>query len=328
VRCVVFDGTGGPEVVRSRELASPGPLAREVLLEVRYAALNHSDSRTRGGRLRQRELGHRLGPLAGLPGIEVAGTVIECGALADRWQVGDQVFGLADGGAMADRVAVPEQQVTAVPARLTAEQAAATPEAFITAHDALVSCANVRPGSRVLVTGASGGVGSAAVQIALAAGADVVGTARSAGGLDLVKSLGATPLDHRTWLASGTGPGRFDVIIELVGGPSVAAGIQRLATRGSLVVVGAPEGREVTLSLRALADSRGSITGTYLRQRTLEEKAAAVGSFGREVVPLLARGALTPQIDSVFSLERAQEAFARLEEPGKLGKVLIEFADP
>jgi NADPH:quinone reductase len=315
-------------VVRDRELADPVPAAREVLLHVTYAALNHSDTRTREGRLRQRELGHRLGPLAGRPGIEVAGTVIECGPLADRWAVGDRVFGLVDGGGLASRVPVPELQLTRIPDSLPQDRAAATPEAFITAHDALVSCASVRPGSRVVVTAASGAVGSAALQFARAIGADVIGTARSPEGLDYIKRLGGEPLDHDDWLyAQSSSVLRCDIVIELVGGPSIVAGMHRLATRGTLVVVGAPEGREVSVSLRTLADSRGAVMGTYLRQRQLEEKAAAVNLFGKEVGPLLARGTVTPQVDSVFDYKQSRDAFARLESRGKLGKVLIKFPD-
>lgn len=320
MRCVVFEGHGGLEVVQQRSLPDPAVGTREVLVDVQFAGLNPADSHRREGKQ----------PPGGRPtafaGIEVAGTVIECGPKTTRWRVGDRVFGLVDGEGLASRVAVPEQLLTAVPANLTDDQAAATPENFITAHDALVSCGQLRPGDHVLITGGNGGVGSAAVQLARAMAAQPIATVRSADGLDFVSSLGASALSHEEWLTRGEDAvGRPDLIIELVGGASVPLGITVLAKRGRLVVVSAPAGRDVTISLRALGNNRASVMGTSLRRRSHEEKAAAIVLFGKEIVPLLASGAVCPRIDSVFEYQRAAEAFARLDSPGKRGKVLLDF---
>lgn len=320
MQCVVFEGHGGPEVVECRSMPDPEAGTREVLVDVRFAGINPADSHRREGKQ----------PSGGRPtdfaGIEVAGTVVECGPKATRWQLGDRVFGLVDGEGLASRVAVPEQLLTSVPANLSDEQAAATPENFITAHDALVSSGGLRPGARVLITGGNGGVGSAAIQLVRAMGAHAIATARSAEGLEFVKGLGAVPVSHDEWLTRGEeSVGRPDLIIELVGGVSVPLGITMLAMRGRLVVVSSPAGRDVTISLRTLGNSRGSIMGTSLRRRSHEEKAMAIMIFGKEVVPLLASGAVCPQIDSIFEYSNAAEAFARLDSPGKRGKVLLDF---
>jgi NADPH:quinone reductase-like Zn-dependent oxidoreductase len=304
-------------------MPDPVPGTREVLVDVSFAGINPADSHRRAGK---EPPGGRSTAFAG---IEVAGTVVDRGPKTTRWEVGDRVFGLVDGEGLADCVVVPEQLLTRVPDPLSDEQAAATPENFITAHDALVSCGNVRPGELVLVTGANGGVGSAAVQIARAIGAQVVATARSGDGLEFVKALGATGVWHDEWLAAGAeAVGRPDLVVEIVGGPSLSLGITVLAMRGRLVTVGAALGREVTTSLRSLGDVRGSIIGTSLRRRPLEEKAAAVQLFGKEVGPLMGSGAVVPQIDSIFPWDQAAAAFDRLDSAGKRGKVLLGFGSP
>lgn len=319
MRAIAYEGSGGPEVARARELPTPEPGTREVRLNVTYAGLNAADSHQREGMRPPPSASATVG------GIEVAGTVEKCGPAATRWKVGDRVFGLVDGGGFADRVVVPEQFITAIPTSLSDELAAAVPENFITAHDALARCGELRPGDRVLVTGANGGVGSAAIQLAIAGGAEAVGTSRSAHGLEFIKSLGAEPLRHDLWLDPSRDVGPFDLIIELVGGPSIPRGIPLLATLGTLVVVGVPMGTEVSISVRPLMSNRASIVGTGLRRRPLEEKATAIAAFAREVVPLLSRGIVRPHIDAVFPHTQADAAFARLDSSGKHGKVLVSF---
>lgn len=325
MRCVVFAGPRG-ERVETRELATPAPGTREVLVGVTYAGVNPSDVLRRG-----RPDSHGVFSLPSderelkFPGIEVAGTVIATGPLATRWAVGQRVMGLVDAGGLADHVVVPEQQLVGVPGQLDDQGAAATPECFITAHDALASCASTRPASRVLVTGANGGVGSAALQIARTMGAETTGTARGEDGRTFIESLGAAAISHDSWLDEQQDHGTFDVIIELIAGASVAAGIRRLAPRGTLVSVGGPEGRDVMVPLAPLSTSRGRIVGTSLHRRNLEEKAQAIRHFADEVLPFLGSGRVVPHIDSIFPWGSADQAFDRLNSRGKRGKVLLSF---
>jgi NADPH:quinone reductase-like Zn-dependent oxidoreductase len=239
------------------------------------------------------------------------------------WRQGDRVFGLVGGGGLADRVLVHERCVTRVPDTLDEQGAAAVPEAFVTAHDAAFTQAGLRPGETLLVHGASGGVGTAAVQLGVVAGARVVATVRSPDAERAVAALGAETLrdeDFRSGVSMSA-----DVILELVGGTHFPANLDVLARRGRIMVVSVAGGNEVELSLLALMQKRAMIAGTVLRSRPLEEKAAAVRAFEREVVPGLASGRLSPVVDSVYPAADVTAAFDRLAGRGKLGKVLLDF---
>jgi NADPH:quinone reductase-like Zn-dependent oxidoreductase len=248
--------------------------------------------------------------------LEIAGEVLACGAAVTSWRPGDRVFGIVGGGGQADRVVVHERHVVAVPDSLTLEQAAAVPEAFITAHDAIIGRCGLRAGETLLVNGASGGVGLAAVMLGLACGARVLANARSH--RDRLAELGAETVE----LAEVRGA---DVIIELVGAPNLDADLDAVATKGRIVVVGTGAGRSFEMSLGKLMGRRATLAGTVLRARPLEEKAAAVQAFGRQVVPLLASGAVWPVIDRVFPASEAAAAYDHLAAPGKFGKVLLDF---
>jgi NADPH:quinone reductase len=323
MRCVVFTGAGGPDVIALEERPDPEPGTEDVLVRVRYAGLNPADAQQRKGRYPAPP-----GSPPDIPGLEVAGTVVACGARVRDWQVGDRVFGLVGGGGLADRVAVHERGVTRVPEQLDEQQAAAVPEAFVTAHDAVFSQAGLRPGETLLVHGASGGVGSAAVQLGLAAGARVLAAVRSDRSRDFVQGLGAEAVPDETFaeaVVEQTGGRGADVILELVGAPHFPGNLEALALKGRIAIVGVGSGQEIELPLLRLMQKRASIRGTVLRSRPLEEKAAAVRAFEREVVPNLAAGRLRAEIDAVFGAEQVVEAFARLEGPGKRGKVLLDF---
>ena len=260
------------------------------------------------------------GAVADVPGLEVGGTVVATGAAVLGWQVGDRVFGIVGGGGLADRVAVHERHVARVPDRLSDEQAAAIPEAFITAHDAMFTRAGLVTGETLLVNGASGGVGTAAVQLGLAAGARVLANARSEAARERLAAMGADPV------ALEDVDGQADVVVELVGAPNLPGDLRALATRGRIIVVGTGAGAEFDMSLRALMGKRASLMGTVLRARPMEEKGAAVQAFARGVVPLLAEGRVAPPIDRVFPAADAAAAFDHLAAPGKFGKVLLQFA--
>lgn len=320
MRAVVFTGAGGAEVVRLEQRPDPVPSGDEVVLAVRYAGLNPADLAQRAGRYAAPP-----GSPPDVPGLETAGTVVARGASVQRLQVGERVFGIVGGGGLADRVLVPERHVTPVPERLDDLAAAAVPEAFVTANDAVVTQAGLRLGELLVVNGANGGVGTAAVQIGAAGGARVVATVRSAELRERVAALGAEAISPDELVEHMRARGGADVVLELVGAPNLDRDFDALAVKGRIVVVGTGAGDEATLQLRKLMGKRARLVGTVLRARPLEEKAAAVQAFAREVVPLLAAGRMEPLGDSVFPAAEAVAAFDRLEAPGKLGKVLLDF---
>ena len=320
MRAVVFSGAGGNEVVRLEDRPDPVPTGDDVLVAVRYAALNPADLAQREGRYPAPP-----GSPPDVPGIEVAGTVIACGPTARRFAAGDRVFGIVGGGGLASRVLVHERHVTGVPDRLDELAAAAVPEVFVTAHDAVMMQAGLRPGELLVVNGANGGVGTAAVQIAAVSGARVLATVRTAALRERVALLGATVIAPDEFVDRAREEGGADVILELVGAPNLDPDLSALAVKGRIVIVGTGAGTEATLDLRKLMGRRARLVGTVLRARPLEEKALAVQAFAREVVPHLATGRINPLVDQVFPAAEAAAAFDRLQSPGKLGKVLLDF---
>jgi NADPH:quinone reductase len=318
VRAVIFTGAGGNEVVSVEERPDPSPGPEDVVVHVSYAGLNPADLVQRAGNYPAQP-----GSPPDVPGLEVAGTVESCGERVSAWEQGDRVFGLVGGGGLADRVLVHERCVTRVPDALDEQGAAAVPEAFVTAHDAVFTQAGLRPGETLLVHGASGGVGTAAVQLGVMAGARVVATVRSPNVEEAVAALGAEIVrdeDFRGGVSLSA-----DVILELVGGTHFPANLDALARRGRIVIVSVAGGNEIELPLLALMQKRATIAGTVLRSRPLEEKAAAIRGFEREVVPGFESGRLRPIVDTVYPAADVTAAFDRLEERGKLGKVLLDF---
>lgn len=325
MRCVIYTGAGGNEVVECGERPDPEVGDEEVLIRARYAGLNGADVAQRNGFYPAPP-----GWPADIPGLEVAGTIEAVGRRVRGWSVGDRAYGLVGGGGLADRVAVHERCVVRVPDALDEQGAAAVPEVFITAHDAVMTQAGLRPGETVLVHGAAGGVGSAAVQIAVASGARAFGVARHAEGLQAIRDLGGEPIDGDDWVTQtqeATGGRGVDVVLELVGAPNIDGDIAVLGRRGRLAVVGIGAGSRVELQLRDLMTKRLQIFGTTLRARPLEEKIDAIRRFDGEVGPFLADRRIQPVIDSVYPWEDATAALARMEGPGKVGKVLLDFGD-
>jgi NADPH:quinone reductase len=309
---VTFLGAGGPEVMSVGERPDPVPLPSEVLVRATHAGLNPADVVQRAGNYPAPP-----GSPADIPGLEVAGTIVACGEAVTTWRAGDRVFGLVGGGGLADMVTVHERHVARTPDDLTDREAAAVPEAFITAHDALFTSANLALGETLLVNGASGGVGTAAIQLGVASGVRVLANARSH--REALTDLGAEPCQ----LSEAHG---VDVVLELVGAANLPGSLEALAVRGRIIVVGTGAGADAELSLRALMGRRASLMGTVLRARPMEEKAAAVQAFAGAVVPHLAAGRVRPVIDRVFPIAEAAAAFDHLAAPGKLGKVLLELA--
>lgn len=322
MKAVVFTGAGGDEVVQVQERPDPQVSPSEVLVGVEFAGMNPADVEQREGRYPAPP-----GSVPDVPGLEVSGSVVAVGTDVTRWKVGDRVFGLVGGGGLADRVAVHEGCVAAVPAALDVQQAAAVPEAFITAHDALRQ-GGLAAGEAVLVRGATGAVGSAAVQIARGMGATAYAPVHTEEAEAMMRALGAVPLPTdgtRDALLQRTDDRGIDVVIELVGGEAVVEDVELLALRGRIIVVSVAAGATIEMNLLRLMVRRATVRGTVLRSRPLEEKTAVVQAFAEQVVPMLADGRAHPTIDSVIPVAGVGRAFDRLTERGKRGKVLLRF---
>jgi putative PIG3 family NAD(P)H quinone oxidoreductase len=323
MKAVVFTGAGGNEVIDVQERPDPVPGPGEVLVRAQLAGINPADALQRAGAYPPPP-----GAPPDIPGLEVAGTVLACGERAEAWSTGDRVFGLVGGGGLADTVIVHETNVTRVPDVLGEQEAAAIPEVFITAHDAIVTQCGLTKGETLLVHGAAGGVGSAACQIGIETGARVLAVVRSDEAAEAVASLGAEPVRDDTFVdevgekTEGLGA---DVVLELVGAPHFPGNLDVLARQGRIVVVGVGSGNQAQIPLLGLMTKRASIRGTVLRPRSIEEKAQAVAAFARDVVPGLSAGRIKAIVDSVFPVGQAAAAFERLEGRGKFGKVLLDF---
>ena len=245
------------------------------------------------------------------------------------WQVGDRVMGLVGGGGYAEYVVVPEREAIAVASRLSYEEAAAIPEVFITAHDALFTQLRLGLGERLLIHAVGSGVGTAALQLAKVAGAAVIGTSRAAWKLERAQELGldvgidASQEDVAEAVLRETGGVGVDAILDLVGGPYLATNIELLAVKGRMTVVGLMAGRSAELDMGAVLRKRLHIVGTSLRMRPLEEKISAARAFDRDVGELLATGRVRPIIDRVFSMDDVAEAHRYMESNANFGKLIL-----
>jgi putative PIG3 family NAD(P)H quinone oxidoreductase len=325
MKAVVIRGKGGPEVLRVEDATTPEPRGESVLVRVHAAALNRADL------LQARGLYPApAGAPAEIPGLEFAGVVEAIGPDAEgQAQVGDRVFGIVAGGAQAEYLTTHPRMLARIPDALDFAQAAAVPEAFITAHDALTTQGGLVPGEAVLIHAAGSGVGTAAVQIARAMGCVAIGTSRTAEKLDRAKALG---LDVAIVNSSGefadavrrhTGGEGAAVILDLLGARALAENLKAVARRGRIVVVGLLTGTKAEIDLNALLARRATIIGTTLRARPLEEKIAATRRFAVSVLPWLERGVVQPVLDSTFPLEEVRKAHEHLASNVSFGKVVL-----
>jgi len=325
MRAIVIREPGGPEVLELRDVPSPVPSRGEVRVRVRATAVNRAD-------LMQRLGMYPAPPDAprDIPGLELAGEVDAVGDGVTDLAVGDRVFGLVGGGAYAEQVTSHARALAKMPVGMSFTDAAAIPEAFITAYDAMVTQAGLAAGERVLVHAVGSGVGTAAVQIARAIGARSIGTARGRDKLERAKALGLddgiVPHDGRfaDAVMNLTGGVGVDVILELVGGAYVAEDLACVASRGRIALVGIMAGPRVDFDLGILLRKRADIRGTMLRSRPLEEKIAATRAFARHVVPLFERGLLRAVVDRVLPLAKAAEAHAAMAANEGFGKIVLE----
>ncbi|HEY2856515.1 MAG TPA: NAD(P)H-quinone oxidoreductase [Gemmatimonadaceae bacterium] len=329
MRAAVIARPGGPEVLEMQDVARPQPGTGEVLVRVRATALNRADLLQRQGRYPAPP-----GWPADIPGMEVAGEVAACGSGTSLWKQGDRVYGIVGGGGNAEYVITHERTLAAVPPNLTWTEAAAVPEAFITAHDALVTQADVRLSERVLIHAVGSGVGLAAVQLARASGAIPIGDARTRDKIDRARAFGledgivvnGDPNDIAARVASLTNGTGAEVVLDLVGGPYLTASIAAAAPKGRIILIGTMAGREATVPLGVILGKRLTIRGTVLRARSLEEKIAATRAFAAQVGPLLAGGVVRPVVDRVFRLDQIADAHRHLESNKTFGKVVLEVS--
>jgi NADPH:quinone reductase len=296
------------------EHPDPRPGSGEILVRVRAAGLNGGDIHQRAGRYPAPP-----GAPADIPGMELAGEVVERGPGAERFAEGDRVMALVAGGGQAELAVVHERVAMPVPEPLDWPAAGGFPEVFTTAHDALFTQAGLAPGERLLVHGGAGGVGTAAVQLGRTEGAEVVATVRREELRGAVEELGA-----RAVAAEGFAElGPFDVVLELVGAPNLAEDLQALRTGGRIAVIGVGAGAKAELNLLALMGARARIHGSTLRPRPLEEKAIAARGVERHVVPLVESGAVRVPVAETFPLEEVAAAYDRFAAGGKLGKIVL-----
>jgi len=296
------------------EHQDPSPGAGEVLVRVRSAGLNGADMMQRRGLYPAPP-----GAPQDIPGLELAGEVAALGSGATRFGEGDRVMAIVAGGGQAELAVVHERALMPVPKPTGWPEAGGLPEVFTTAHDALFTQAGLEPGERLLVHGAAGGVGTAAVQLGRAAGAEVTATVRNEALRPGVEALGARAVDP-----TGFGEhGPFDVVLELVGAPNLGENVASLATRGRIVVIGVGAGAKAELNLLALMSSRGRIMASTLRARPLEEKADAMRRVEKHVLPLIESGAVKVPVAETFPLDDAEAAYERFTQGGKLGKIVL-----
>lgn len=328
MRAIVITKPGGPEVLELRDVALPEPAPGQVRVRIRACAVNRAD-------LMQRMGAYPPPPDApqDIPGLEIAGEVDAVGSGVSEWRKGDRVFGVVGGGAYAEAVVVHARTLARIPESLDFIQAAAVPEAFVTAYDAMVLQAGLAAGDVVLVHAVGSGVGTAAVQIARAIGARAIGTARTQAKLERARELGMTAGVVPTTrdgapefaakvleLTEGSGA---DVVLELVGGTYVPESLKALAAKGRLVVVGLLAGTRADVDLALVLRRRLRMLGTVLRARPLEEKILAAQALDRHLAPLFASGALKPVVDRVMPLEKAAEAHTYVGTNEGFGKVVL-----
>ena len=326
MRAVVLRSHGGPEVLEIQDVEAPVPGNDDISVDVVATALNRAD-------LLQR-MGLYPNPFPDdkeIPGLEFSGTVRSVGAHVRRWKVGDPVMGIVSGGGYAQQLVLPERQAMRIPTGISVADAAAIPEVFITAWDALVVQGVLTSGRWALVHAGGSGVGTAAIQICKAIGARIAVTC-SAGKVAACRALGADVVvdygsqDFVAEVASATAGVGVDVVLDVIGGDYLERNIAALATKGRIIQVGVMAGKPVLFNVGALLGKRAAIIGTVLRARPVEEKISTSQRFASEVLPLFDAGVLQPVIDRRYQLDDIAAAHEYMASNGNTGKIVIDIA--
>ncbi|GAC1305314.1 MAG: NAD(P)H-quinone oxidoreductase [Vulcanimicrobiaceae bacterium] len=323
MRAAIYTGAGGREVVAIRDdVPEPELGSDDILVAVAYAGLNRADL------LERRGLYPAPGAGPPIPGLEFSGVVRALGSRARAVAVGDAVCGIVAAGAHAERLTTHALAVAKIPPGLALRTAAALPEAYVTAHDALFARADLRLGETVLVHAVGSGVGLAALGLARRIGARTLGTSRTPAKLVRARGLGLDVgiVFDDDWLAgvrAATDGRGADVILDFAGGSTLERNCAALAAGGRIVQIGALAGARATLDLGVLMAKRGTLHGTVLRSRSLAEKIGLHATFERAILPLVARGDLETSVDATFPLDRLADAHERMESDANFGKILI-----
>jgi NADPH2:quinone reductase len=325
MRAVVLESYGEPDVLTLQEVPDPVPGPEEVVVDIVSTALNRADLLQRRGFYPGPPMAHEI------PGMELSGRVSVAGERVTRWQPGDEVMGIVGGGGYAERIAVHERQLMAVPHSVGVHDAAAIPEVWITAFDALVAQGGLTSGRTALVHAGGSGVGTAAIQIARAIGARVIVTA-SAGKVERCLALGAAAAvdyavdDFVAVTSELTGGQGADVILDVIGGDYVDRNIAAVAVGGRIIQVGVMGGGVTSINVGMLLPKRASLIGTVLRARPIEEKIAITRRFAAEILPLFDAGVVAPVIDRRFPLAAIADAHRAMEANENVGKILIDVS--
>lgn len=322
MQAITHAGAGDISVLRIRDVPTPEPGPEQIRIRVRAAGLNRADILQRKGKYPAPP-----GWPAEIPGLEYAGEVEALGSGARRWRVGDRVMGLAGGGAQAEYVVVHQDETLAIPSGLSFTQAAAIPEAFLTAWDALATRGKLQPGERVLIHAVGSGIGTAAVQLARRLGATTIGTSRSAAKLERAKALG---LDEAIDTSAGGFGARLsapvNLILDVLGGPMLAENLEALAPRGRLVMLGFLQGSSAQVNLDPMLRKRLEIVGSVMRTRLLAERIPLVSEFAARVAPWFSdptsRG-IRPIVGATFPFASIGEAHRVMEEDRNFGKIVL-----
>jgi NADPH2:quinone reductase len=326
MRALVITRPGGPEVLSLEERPVPQPGPGEIRVRVHASALNRADLLQRRG-----DYPAPPGAPADIPGLEYAGEVDGVGEGAGLWALGNRVMGIVGGGGHAEYVVVHEREAIRVPHNLGWEEAAAIPEAFLTAYDALFRQLDLTMGERLLILAVGSGVGTAALQLAGAAGATVIGTSRTPDKLKRAAEMGLeVGVDtSREDLAEAVNQATYGsgvhAVLDLVGGKLLEASLRVVALRGRVVVVGTTGGAKVEVDLGLLLRRRIHLFGTVLRSRPLEEKIALAREFSNSVLPLISSGRIKPIVDSVFPFDAIRTAHERMEQNASFGKIVLTW---
>jgi NADPH2:quinone reductase len=314
---------GGPDVLQPVELPTPQPGPREVLIRVAAAGVNRPD-------VMQREGKYPPPPGASdIPGLEVSGTIAECGPDVERWAVGDRVCALVSGGGYAEYCIAPDVQCLPVPATLDLVAAGGVPETFFTVWTNVFERGRLREGESFLVHGGSSGIGTAAIQMARAFGARVFATAGSREKCSACERLGAERAinyktdDFAAVLLDLTGGRGVDIILDMVGAAYFSRNLDLLALGGRLLQIAVLHGAKAEINLVRLLRQRLTVTGSTLRARTVDEKGAIARALERAVWPLLETGKIRPVICETFPLAKAAEAHRLMESGSHIGKILL-----
>jgi NADPH:quinone reductase len=322
MRAAVITRAGGPEVLEIRNVEMPEPVGDQVRVRVRAAGLNRADLAQRMGAYPAPP-----GVPEDIPGMEFAGVVDAVGPLVRSWKPGQRVMGLVGGGGQAEYLVQQEGLLIEIPENLDFVQAAAIPEVFITAHDALFTQAGLQMGERVLIHAAGSGVGTAAIQLAHAVGATVYGTSRTADKLERAKALGLdvglSPQNFAAEIKELTNKAGVHVVLDFIGASYMEQNLQSLASWGRLVYLATLGGSQATVNLGLVMAKRIQIRGCTLRTRTLEEKLAVTRRFATQALPLLARGQIRPIVEEVYPLHEIAAAHKAMEENRNFGKLIL-----